>query len=851
MAELSTIQIFYTVLLATTFLTQGLIAAWVYRYQWDQSGAKWFLIMVGTGMVWVLPYIFFFVVTNPTYQYVAHGIGFFGALSTVCAFVVFASKYTEAGFHHNRLIQAHLVAIIGGYLILAPTNNMHHLIFADFRAVSEPFSYIAVQRGVVFWGMLLSLQIPGLYAYYRLVTNLRSSQRHGREQLILFIVGALSINTLDYVDHLTTLLPMDGFPDSLLGMFVFYVFVTVALFRFNLLEVKPVARKTVIENLHDPVLVIEEQNRLVDFNEAATAVWPALPARLLDPFETACPEVEAAIETPLEGTFTTELTIERDGVEHHYSVTASAVTADGTETGWYSIVLREITDRREREQELEELTTRLQLALDETNTGVWEWDLDTDDVIWDKTSEQLFGYDPGEFPGSFAGFANRVPDEDMEDIHEQVDHAIETGGQFRAEFRVQLPAEDQRWIQARGIVECDSDNETERLLGIQTDITQRKEREEELRKREQTIERAREQLRQIIDLVPDPLFVKNLDDEVLLSNEANAELHGMTPEIIEGKRESDIESEVENIENFDKYRQREIEVIETGEPMTVEEELRDTDGETHVFKMTRIPFKTTGTDEDAVLCYARDVTDLKEYEQELEETKRTLEKSNEKLDQFAGVVSHDLRNPINAAQLRLDLLRHENTDEHIDEIEGSLNRMQSMVEDLLMLSRAGAVVEDTQQVSLAAVATESWETAQTDDADFEALIDESTTVRADRDRLRHIFENLFRNAVDHNDSPLTVRVGLIDDSGARNENSQQAGFFIADDGDGIPEDEYDDIFSHGYTTNDDGTGFGLSIVEDVVKAHDWTINITESKEGGARFEITGVEVSDRPTDSWY
>lgn len=285
--------------------------------------------------------------------------------------------------------------------------------------------------------------------------------------------------------------------------------------------------------------------------------------------------------------------------------------------------------------------------------------------------------------------------------------------------------------------------------------------------------------------------------------------------------------------------------------MTVEEELRDTDGETHVFKMTRIPFKTTGTDEDAVLCYARDVTDLKEYEQELEETKRTLEKSNEKLDQFAGVVSHDLRNPINAAQLRLDLLRHDNTDEHIDEIEGSLNRMQSMVEDLLMLSRAGAVVEDTQQVSLAAVATESWETAQTDDADFEALIDESTTVRADRDRLRHIFENLFRNAVDHNDSPLTVRVGLLNDSGAKKENSQQGGFFIEDDGDGIPEDEHDDIFSHGYTTSDEGTGFGLSIVKDVVEAHGWTISIAESHEGGARFEITGAEISDSPTDSWY
>jgi PAS domain S-box-containing protein len=825
MPELSTIQIFYTVLLATTFLTQGLIAVWVYRYQWAQSGAKWFLIIVGTGMVWVLPYTFFFVVTNPTYQYVAHGIGFFGALSTVGAFVVFASSYTEAGFHHNRLVQAHLVAIIGGYLLLAPTNNMHHLLFADFRAVSEPFSYIAVQRGVVFWGMLLSLQIPGLYAYYRLVTYLRSSQRHGGGQLILFTVGALSINTLDYVDHLTTLLPMDGFPDALLGMFVFYLFVAVALFRFNLLDVKPVARKTVIENLHDPVLVIGEQNRLVDFNEAATAVWPALPDRLLDSFETACPEVEATVDIPLEGTFTTELTIERNGVEHHYSVTTSAVTADGTETGWYSIVLREITDRREREQELEELTTRLQLALDETNTGVWEWDLDTDDVIWDETSEQLFGYKPGEFPDSFAGFANRVPDEDLKYIHEQIDHAIESGEQYRTEFRVQLPAEDQRWIQARGIVVYDSDDDAERLLGVQTDITERKQREEKLRKREQALEQAREQLRQTIDLIPDPLFVKNLDDEVLLSNEANAELHGMTPEEIEGKREFDIESEVENIENFDKYRQREIEVIETGESMTFEEELLDPDGEKRIFKTTRIPFETWGTDEDAVLGYARDVTDLKEYEQELEET-------NEKLDHFAGVVSHDLRNPLNVIKGRAELLRAEAPDEHVEPIERMVERMETMIEDLLILSRAGESVTDPEPISLATVVADSWAAVSSDGLELDVDIPDDVEVAADGDRLRQTFENLFRNAGEHNDPPVTIRLGTLTD-----ETAAVSGFFVADDGTGIPESERAEVFDQGYTTNRDGTGFGLSIVKEIVEAHGWTISVSESDTGGARFNV--------------
>jgi len=364
------------------------------------------------------------------------------------------------------------------------------------------------------------------------------------------------------------------------------------------------------------------------------------------------------------------------------------------------------------------------------------------------------------------------------------------------------------------------------------EITSQKQREGKLREREQEIERAHEQLRQIIDLVPDPLFVKNLDDEVLLSNEANAELHGMTSGELEGQREFDIEPDVENIENFDKYRQREKEVIETGKAVTFEEELLDSDGEKRFFKTTRIPFKTSGTDEDAVLGYARDVTDLKEYEQELEETKRTLEQSNEKLDQFASIVSHDLRNPLNVIKGRMELLRPGAPDEHVEPILRNVDRMESMIEDLLTLSRAGESVDDPKPVSLATIVADSWAAVSSDDIDLDVDIPDGAEVNADGDRLRHVFENVFRNASEHNDSPVTVRVGTL--SG---ETGLVSGFFIADDGAGIPESDREEVFEHGYTTNTDGTGFGLSIVKEIVEAHGWSISLTESNAGGVRFEV--------------
>ena len=102
-------------------------------------------------------------------------------------------------------------------------------------------------------------------------------------------------------------------------------------------------------------------------------------------------------------------------------------------------------------------------------------------------------------------------------------------------------------------------------------------------------------------------------------------------------------------------------------------------------------------------------------------------------------------------------------------------------------------------------------------------------LQADATRLRQLLENLFRNSVDHGGEDVTITVGTLAD-----------GFYVADDGPGIPEAERDQVFESGYSTNRDGTGFGLAIVEEIAAGHGWEITVTEGVEGGARFEVTGV-----------
>lgn len=232
----------------------------------------------------------------------------------------------------------------------------------------------------------------------------------------------------------------------------------------------------------------------------------------------------------------------------------------------------------------------------------------------------------------------------------------------------------------------------------------------------------------------------------------------------------------------------------------------------------------------------QDITEQKQRERDLKE-------QIEKLDQFASVVSHDLRNPINVAQGYVQHTQATGEIEHLDKTTEAFERMEAIIEDVLALAREGQTVTDPQRVSLEATAREAWGTVETRGAALS--IPEDVLIVADEDRLTRLFENLFRNALEHGvaeegtASDLTLTVGVTARTGT------DLTFFVADDGIGIPEENLDDVLEGGFTTNTDGTGLGLSIVEQIATAHDWTVTVTHSEAGGARFEFSSVDWVDR------
>ena len=281
--------------------------------------------------------------------------------------------------------------------------------------------------------------------------------------------------------------------------------------------------------------------------------------------------------------------------------------------------------------------------------------------------------------------------------------------------------------------------------------------------------------------------------------------------------------------------------------------------------------RARGLPEDAVgalVINSRNITERKRRE-------RRLADRNERLDRFASIVSHDLRNPLAVIRSSIEMAQLKADTEPLERGERAVDRIDQLVSELLTLARQGAEIDEPTEFGLEDVARDAWTTAG--DGGAELVVDDDARIRADRSRLRQAFENLFRNSVEHSstgsqpepdDSVEHSSTGSQpepDDSvehsstGSQPEpdndpkpsdgvtvvvNTTPDGIVVADDGPGIAAADRSEVFDSGFTTRTHGTGYGLDIVREIVEAHGWRVAIadrddefTEGLPDGARFEI--------------
>lgn len=460
-------------------------------------------------------------------------------------------------------------------------------------------------------------------------------------------------------------------------------------------------------------------------------------------------------------------------------------------------------ERRERRMEalLEHSTDRISIVDDEGRY-----------TFVSPATERLFGYDPENLEGD-VGLEYVHPD-DRDRVDAAFQRTVENPGEVSTiEYRYRHRDGSWRWVEARTIYRGD-DPVIDGIIINSRDITERKEREEELLE-------AKERLELALEGGNFGVYDWNvLTNEIHFDERARAVLGLSSDEptrdlgdLLERTHESDREGAQTSFQDL---------LADESEFAEVEYRMRTDDGEWRwIRSVGKVAERCEDGDPLRVVGVHHDVTERRQREQE-------IERQNERLERFASIVSHDLRNPMNVAAARVSGLGNEIDDYRLDQASNALDRMADIIDDVLNLARSGREVVDPEPIELGAAALRAWEIADLSDAVLEI---EGTPGRvlADEGKLRQLLENLFRNAHEHAGPDVTIRLGRF-----------EHGIFVEDDGLGIPADERDAVFESGYSTSESGTGFGLPIVREVANSHGWDVRLTESRDGGARFEFTSV-----------
>jgi PAS domain S-box-containing protein len=509
-------------------------------------------------------------------------------------------------------------------------------------------------------------------------------------------------------------------------------------------------------------------------------------------------------------------------------------------------------ERADHEQKLARSRQLLRHTEELAGTGGWEADAATGQVRWTRGTYTIHDVPPdsGFEPTVDASIQFYHP-EDRDRIEQLVTRCLEQGEPYDTELRLVTAGDRLRWVRTTG-EPIQENGSVVAARGVIQDVTEQHSRERTL---EQLVKRT-DRLMDSTDRTETAQVAVDIADEVLDAELAGVHLLSADGDQFDAVATSDPVRDVFDdpptysreaddtvsefiSEAFDRGTALYIEDIE--EHGIASEETPARTGVVHPLGDHGV-FIVSATEVDAfdetdlnlVELVAQTVTaalDRVERESDLRRREQRLQRERDRLEQFTSVVSHDLRSPLGVAGGRIELAQAECDSPHLADAADAIERMDTLIGDLLAVAREGKQVQETEPVVLPAVSRDCWNRVEASGATL--CTDAEHTVRADPSRLKQLLENLLHNAVEHNDDPVTITVGDLAD-----------GFYVADDGCGIPADRRETVFDTGHSTRADGTGFGLNIVREVAEAHGWAVHLTDSDEGGARFEVTGVDIVD-------
>jgi PAS domain S-box-containing protein len=497
------------------------------------------------------------------------------------------------------------------------------------------------------------------------------------------------------------------------------------------------------------------------------------------------------------------------------------------------LAIEDVTERKRAEELLRESEERYALTLDAVNDGLWDWNVQSGDALFSPRYYALLGYDDGEFPANYASWRLLVHPEDLAQVEEELRLSIETGKGFAIDLQMKLKFGGWRWVSTRGrVVERDAAGKALRLVGTLSDITERKRAEEALRA-------ASLYSRSLLETSLDPLVTISAEGRITDVNAATEKITGMSREWLIGSDFADYftEPEVARAGYLKAFEQGQV----TDYPLAV----CHTSGAIAAVLYNASVYRNERGDVLGVFAAARDITERKHVEEKLAAMAAELERSNNDLEQFASVASHDLQEPLRMVASYTQLLA-ERYEGQLDEkaqkyiayaVDGAV-RMQRLVNDLLTYARVGTRGNPIAPTDAGRVLGQAIGDLATAIEESRAVVthEELPLLRADASQLRQLFQNLLANALKFR-SEEVPRVHVS----ARDEGRDWV-FAVRDNGIGIDR-QYAErvfvVFQRLHTRRDyPGTGIGLALCKRIVERHGGRIWFESEPGKGSTFLFT-------------
>jgi len=508
--------------------------------------------------------------------------------------------------------------------------------------------------------------------------------------------------------------------------------------------------------------------------------------------------------------------VRRDGTRFWANVTITAVRDEDGSHRSFLKVTRDLTDRHEYQQELE---NELHTILDRISAGFCGLDDAFRFTYLNDRAADLIDVDPEEAKGRSLW---KVFPEAIGTTFEE---------QYRRAMREQVSVSFEEFFEPLGIWFSVSAYPSETGLSVYfRDVTERRQRQKALREREQELEEHKEFTDDVLNAIDDLFYVVDREGNFKRWNESLRTVTGYSDDEIEAMHpqelivEEDRERLLENIRT----------IFDTGSAR-LEATVLTKSGEEVPMEFVASAVEAPGG-EQVLAGIGRDVTQRKRRQRQLEE-------SNERLEQFAYAASHDLQEPLRMVSSYLQLVEDRYADaldadgrEFIAYAVDGADRMRDMIDGLLAYSRIESRGDSFEPVALEAVLGDVLNnlSVKCEEADAEITVEPLPRVEGDAGQLRQLFQNLLDNAIAYSgDAPPEIHVSAEREGGRWLVS-------VRDDGVGIDPADTDRIFEvfQSLDSDEQASGIGLALCKRIVDRHGGDIWVDSSPGEGATFSFT-------------